>query len=78
MHPPIQDMEEYEQLLRRVRTDFEDGEQEDYYFEPLLSAGEELLEHCEFLSAKLSIKVCINFPLSSITSVLRLTFFFFS
>ncbi|KAF7507692.1 hypothetical protein GJ744_010245 [Endocarpon pusillum] len=55
IYPPIDDVHGYRRDLARQRADWEDGNRVEEGW--LLDAGDELVEHCEFLEAKLAIRV---------------------
>jgi hypothetical protein len=72
VYPPIQDLEEYRQDLRKLRSGFEEGERDKHMLHELLQCGESLLAHCDFLDKKLEIKIRvywwikISVPLSEV------------
>lgn len=59
VHAPIQNLYVYKQNLGRFRISIEDDECDGDTYSELLGTGELLLEHCDFLEAKLNIKVRI-------------------
>ena len=62
VHPPISDndLETFRHDLQRIRWERDDGIDDKFAVDTALNIGEPLLEHCEFLEAKLTIKVCKN------------------
>lgn len=62
VQPPISDndLETFGRDLQRIRWEQDDGINDKYAVDTTLHIGERLLEHCEFLEAKLTIKVCKN------------------
>lgn len=62
VHPPISDneLETFSDSLQRIRYEQEQGRYDEYAVDTPLNIGEALIEHCEFLEAKLKIKVCKN------------------
>ena len=59
VHAPIQNLYVYRQNLGQFQTSIEDGQSDEDRDLGLLGIGELLLEHCDFLEAKLDIKVRI-------------------
>ena len=55
--PPIGDLKSYKQALNHFRADFENQIRNKGAEEDLIGIGEDLLEHCEFLDEKLTVKV---------------------
>ena len=62
VYPVIDDLESYQELLRRFRSRFDTGRlmSDMSDTEELLDASECLLEQCEFLEVKLKHKVSIT------------------
>ena len=58
VHPPISNIEDYEEELRQYRAELDRGENNKYAQSELTDMAETLLEHCKFLDKKLDIKVC--------------------
>ena len=63
VYPPIKDLDGFRRDLNQHRADEENGESNKWARGELLEIGETLLEHCDFLEAKLDIKVRICLPL---------------
>ena len=57
IHPPVQSLGQYREVLARSRVSYEDGTLDRDAEGDLLEAGESLLGHCEFLESKLDVKV---------------------
>ena len=57
INPPIQDLDYYSALVREYRAELDRGENNKYAQTELTDMAEHLLEHCDFLIEKLSIKV---------------------
>jgi hypothetical protein len=58
VYPPLDDLEEYRDILRRARSRIEEGES--YSEATLLDIGDNLLKYCDFLDTKLDIKIRIH------------------
>lgn len=60
VHPPIidSDLATFRHDLQRTRWERDDGIDNKFAVEKLLNIGELVMEQCEFLEAKLMIKVC--------------------
>lgn len=61
VYPSLNDLGYCRETLARQRLSYEDGERDKEAKVTLLDVGENLLEHCEFLEAKLDIKVRFHF-----------------
>ena len=59
VYPPLQDVDDLRQELNVHRVSWECGDEDKRLVEPLLEVGDDLIEHCDFLEAKLDIKVRI-------------------
>ena len=66
VYPPIQDVDEYRRDLRRYQA--REERDEEIGSNELLVFAEPLVEHCEFLEAKLDIKVRIYFIYGTLPS----------
>lgn len=62
--PPISDNDivTFRHDLQRIRWERDDGIDDKFAIDTTLHSGELLLEQCEFLEAKLTIKVCNPTP----------------
>lgn len=60
VHPPIidSDLVTFKHDLQRTRWERDDNMNDKFTVDTLLNIGELVMEQCEFLEAKLTIKVC--------------------
>ena len=63
IHPPIHDLDEYHDSVRKYRVECDQGENNKYAQTELTVIAEELLEQCDFLTDKLIARVNTNFQL---------------
>jgi len=57
IHPPISNLEDVSETIRGYRVELDRGENNKYAQSELTDLAEQLLDHCDFLSEKLGIKV---------------------